>query len=40
MKYKPHEYQAYASDCILAHPVAEILLLMGLGKSVFTLTAI
>lgn len=40
MKYKPHEYQTYATDFILAHPVAAILLSMGLGKSVITLTAI
>ena len=40
MKYKPHEYQTYATDFILTHPVAAILLSMGLGKSVITLTAI
>ena len=40
MKYKPHEYQAYATDFILAHPIAAILLEMGLGKSIITLTAI
>ncbi|MGJ4850607.1 SNF2-related protein [Bacillota bacterium Meth-B3] len=40
MKYKPHEYQAYATDFILTHPVAAILLDCGLGKSVITLTAI
>ena len=40
MKYKPHEYQTYATEFILTHPVAAILLSMGLGKSVITLTAI
>ena len=40
MKYVPHDYQSYATDFILAHPVAAILLQMGLGKSVITLTAI
>ena len=40
MKYSPHEYQSYATDFILKNPVAAILLQMGLGKSVITLTAI
>ena len=40
MEYKPHDYQSYATEFILAHPVAAILLQMGLGKSVITLTAI
>ena len=40
MKYSPHDYQAYATEFILSHPVAAILLQMGLGKSVITLTAI
>ncbi len=39
MKYSPHDYQSYATDFILEHPVAAILLQMGLGKSVITLTA-
>ena len=39
MKYQPHDYQQYATDFILSHPVAAILLQMGLGKSVITLTA-
>ena len=39
MKYVPHDYQAYATEFILSHPVAAILLQMGLGKSVITLTA-
>ena len=40
MKYNPHDYQSYATDFILSHPVSAILLQMGLGKSVITLTAI
>lgn len=40
MKYEPHEYQTYATNFILSHPVAAIFLEMGLGKSVITLTAI
>ncbi len=39
MEYKPHDYQSYATEFILSHPVAAILLQMGLGKSVITLTA-
>ena len=39
MKYVPHDYQTYATEFILSHPVAAILLQMGLGKSVITLTA-
>lgn len=39
MKYIPHDYQSYATEFILNHPVAAILLQMGLGKSVITLTA-
>ena len=40
MQYKPHEYQTYATEFILTHPFAAILLSMGLGKSVITLTAL
>lgn len=40
MKYCPHNYQTYATDFILSHPVAAVFLEMGLGKSVITLTAI
>ena len=40
MKYVPHEYQTYATDFILTHPISAILLQMGLGKSVITLTAL
>lgn len=40
MKYNPHDYQKYATNFVLEHPVAAVLLEMGLGKSVITLTAI
>ena len=40
MKYVPHDYQRYATDFILTHPEAAVLLDMGLGKSVISLTAI
>lgn len=40
MKYSPHNYQTYATDFIINHPAAAILLDMGLGKSVITLSAI
>lgn len=40
MKYEPHEYQTFATNFILSHPIAAVLLEMGLGKSVITLTAI
>lgn len=40
MKYSPHDYQTYAANFVLEHPVAAVLLEMGLGKSVITLTAI
>ena len=40
MIYRPHPYQQFATDFILSHPVAAVLLDMGLGKTVITLTAI
>lgn len=40
MKYIPHDYQTRAKDFILEHPKAGMLLEMGLGKTVITLTAI
>ena len=40
MKYSPHDYQTYATNFILTHPISAVLLDMGLGKSVITLTAI
>lgn len=38
--YKPHDYQKYAIDYIETHPVAAVLLDMGLGKTSITLTAL
>ena len=40
MKYKPHDYQTYATAFVEEHPIAAVFLDMGLGKSVITLTAI
>lgn len=40
MKFKPHAYQQYAIEYIKEHPVTALLLDMGLGKTVTTLTAI
>ncbi|HEY9059201.1 MAG TPA: DEAD/DEAH box helicase [Pseudobacteroides sp.] len=40
MKYNPHDYQTFATRFILEHPISAVLLDMGLGKSVITLTAI
>lgn len=40
MKYEPHDYQQYAIDYIRTHPVAAVLLDMGLGKTSITLTAL
>lgn len=40
MQYIPHAYQQYAIDFIESHPVAAVILDMGLGKTSVTLTAI
>ena len=40
MIFVPHDYQAYAIDYIMTHPIAAVLLDMGLGKTVISLTAI
>ena len=40
MIYKPHNYQQVAAEFMLQHPVAAIILEMGLGKTSITLTAI
>ena len=40
MKYEAHDYQKYATRFIIEHPVSAVLLEMGLGKSIITLTAI
>ena len=39
MKYSPHEYQRYATEYIETHPVAAVLLSMGLWKTSINLTA-
>ena len=40
MNFKPHDYQSYAIEYIENHPVSAVLLDMGLGKTVISLTAI
>ena len=40
MKYSPHDYQKYAIEYIEEHPIAAVLLDMGLGKTSITLTAL
>jgi len=39
MKYEPHDYQKYAIRYIEEHPLAAVLLDMGLGKTSITLSA-
>ena len=38
--YKPHDYQEYATEFIISHPACGLLLSMGLGKTIITLTAL
>lgn len=38
--YRPHAYQQYATDFILQHPISAVILFLGAGKTVITLTAI
>ena len=40
MIYEPHDYQKYATGYIESHPIAAVLLDMGLGKTSITLTAL
>lgn len=40
MIYNPHDYQRYATEFILSHPIAAVILQMGLGKTVCTLDGI
>ena len=40
MKFIPHDYQKFATDFVLSHPYCGLILDMGLGKSVITLTAL
>lgn len=39
-KFNPHDYQQYTIDFIKSHKIAAVLLSMGLGKTVITLTAL
>lgn len=40
LEYKPHNYQSYATEFILSHPICALMLDMGLGKTVITLTVL
>lgn len=40
MQYVPHEYQKFATNYIEEHPISALLIDMGLGKTVITLTAL
>ena len=40
LKFNPHDYQAYCINYIKTHPVTALLLSMGLGKTVITLSAL
>lgn len=40
MRFNPHDYQSFCIEYIKTHPVAALLLDMGLGKTVITLTAL
>lgn len=40
MIYYPHDYQKYSIEFVKTHPVAALLLSMGLGKTSTTLTAL
>lgn len=40
MRYKAHDYQTYATEFILEHPVCCLMLDCGMGKTVVTLTAL
>lgn len=40
MNFKPHDYQNYAIEYIKENPITAVLLGLGMGKSVISLTAI
>lgn len=40
MIYEPHEYQSFATSYVESHPISALLVDMGLGKTVITLTAL
>ena len=39
-EFKPHDYQKFAADFIMTHPISAVILFLGAGKTVITLTAI
>ena len=39
-EYTPHDYQRFATDFIMDHPISAVILFLGAGKTVITLTAI
>ena len=40
MKFNPHNYQKYVMEYIVDHPIAAVLLDMGLGKTAISLMAL
>ena len=40
MQFVPHNYQRYATNFIIEHPIAALFLDMGLGKTIIALTAL
>ena len=40
MIFTPHDYQSYCTEYLKTHPIAALLLEMGLGKTIITLSAI
>ena len=40
MKYVPHSYQEYAKEFVILHKACGLLLDMGLGKTIITLSAL
>ena len=40
MEFTPHEYQNYAVDFVETHPICALIISMGLGKTVITLSAL
>ncbi|MFW5668975.1 MAG: SNF2-related protein [Acetivibrio ethanolgignens] len=39
-EFKPHDYQKFAADFIMTHPISAVILFLGAGKTVITLTVI
>ena len=39
-EFRPHDYQKFAADFIMTHPISAVILFLGAGKTVITLTAI